>query len=215
MPQEELSAKDRAVLIALAAQARKVSNPELEQLIGFRLEGKHRVRLNDMKLVESEKPGRAYEHELSDAGWRWCAEQLAAGPQRPGTSLERAQQLFFGVFARYMNTAGLSLADVVTGTLPTRPAGRHQRSVTVDVHARVTDAYLALAAGDGAFVKLRELRQRLADVPRAELDAALTAMFTARRANLIPQSNQQALTAADRGAALHVGGEYKHLISIG
>jgi hypothetical protein len=40
------------------------------------------------------------------------------------------------------------------------------------------------------------------------------AMFTVRRVNLIPQSNQQALTAADRESALRIGGEHKHLISI-
>jgi len=32
--------------------------------------------------------------------------------------------------------------------------------------------------------------------------------------NLIPQSNQQALTAEDREAALRIGGEHKHLMSI-
>jgi hypothetical protein len=39
-------------------------------------------------------------------------------------------------------------------------------------------------------------------------------MFTARRVNLIPQANQSALTAEDREAALRLGGEHKHLISI-
>ena len=63
-------------------------------------------------------------------------------------------------------------------------------------------------------VSLRELRLRLADVPRPRLDAALAAMFAAQRINLIPQSNQQALSAADRESALRIGGEYKHLISI-
>ncbi len=46
------------------------------------------------------------------------------------------------------------------------------------------------------------------------MDAALAAMFTAQRINLIPQSHQQALSDADRDAALRIGGEYKHLISI-
>jgi hypothetical protein len=39
-------------------------------------------------------------------------------------------------------------------------------------------------------------------------------MFTAQRVNLIPQSNRQALTAADRDSALRIGGEHKHLMSI-
>jgi hypothetical protein len=39
-------------------------------------------------------------------------------------------------------------------------------------------------------------------------------MFTGQRVNLVPQSNQQALTIADRESALRIGGEHKHLISI-
>jgi hypothetical protein len=215
MPQDELSARDRAVLIALLSQGRKVSNPELKQLIGFSLDGEARRRLNDAKLVESDKQGRAYVHELSDYGWRWCGEHLASRGHPRETSLERAHRIFFGVFARYMNAAGLSLANVVTLSQAPCPAGRHERNATMDLPTRVEDACLALAAHRGAFVKLRELRLCFTDVPRADLDAVLTAMYAGQRANLVPQSNQQALTAADREAAVRVGGEYKHLISIG
>jgi len=76
---DELSARERAALFALLAAARKLSNSELEAQIGMRLEGKERRKLNDLKLVESEKPGREFVHELSDAGWRWCADELAGG----------------------------------------------------------------------------------------------------------------------------------------
>jgi hypothetical protein len=212
---DELSVKERAVLFALLGEARQVSNPELEALIGFRLDGAERRRLNDCKLVESSKVGRAFAHELSDAGWRWCAEDLAAGPAAPGTrpaergsSLERAHYLVFGVFARYLSAAGLSLAEVVTAPPPTR--GRH----AVDVAARVEAGYRELAPASGEFVKLRELRDRLVDLPRHDVDSALAVMFTSQRINLIPQENQQALSAADRESALRIGGEDKHLISI-
>jgi hypothetical protein len=206
------------VLFALLSAARKLSNTELEALIGVRLDGKGRRKLNDLKLVESEKPGRVFVHELSDSGWRWCADELAAGPEGRATSLERAHYLVFGVFERYMSAARLSLADVVSLDLKARPAGRHKRRDTAegdgDLTARVAAAYRALTPGQGEFIKLLELRERLADIPRPALDATLAAMFTARRVNLIPQSNQQALTTADRESALRVGGEHKHLISI-
>ena len=84
----------------------------------------------------------------------------------------------------------------------------------LNLTVRVENAYRTLAPGRGEFIKLRDVRERLADIPRPALDAALAAMFTARRVNLIPQSNQQALTAADRDSALRIGGEHKHLISI-
>jgi hypothetical protein len=219
---DELSVKERAVLFALLGEARQISNPELEALIGFRLVGEERRRLNDRKLVESTKVSRgAFAHELSDGGWRWCAQDLAAGPAERGSSLERAHYLVFGVFARYLSAAGLSLAEFVTaaprdshdgGAHDTtgRPRGRH----AVDVAARVEAGYRELAPVSGEFVKLRELRERLADIPRPDVDSALTAMFTSQRINLIPQENQQALSAADRESGLRIGGENKHLISI-
>jgi hypothetical protein len=215
---DELSAKERAVLFVLLSTARKLSNAEMEALIGIRLDGKERRKLNDLKLVESERRGRWFVHELSDAGWRWCADELAVGPAGRATSLERAHYLMFGVFERYMTAARLSLADVVSLDLKARPAGRHKRRDTAegdgDLTVRVEAAYRALAPGRGDFVRLRELRERLADISPTALDAALATMFTARRVNLIPQSNQQALTAADHESALRVAGEHKHLLSI-
>ena len=218
MHHDELSARERAVLFALLSAARKLSNQELEALIGIRLEGKERRKLNDLKLVESEKPGRWFVHELSDAGWRWCAEELAAGAAGRPTSLERSLYLMLGMFERYMTAARLSLAEVASLDLKARPRGRHKRRDTAegdgDLTARVEATYRALADCGGDFVKLRELRERLTDIPRSALDGALESMFTAGRVNLIPQSNQQALTAADRESALRIGGEDKHLISI-
>jgi hypothetical protein len=215
---DELSSRERAVLFALLSAARKLSNEELEALIGIRLAGKERRKLNELKLVESEKPGRWFVHELSDAGWRWCADELAAGPEGRPTSLERSLYLVLGVFERYMTAARLSLADVASLDLKARPAGRHKRRDTAegegDLTVRIENAYRTLTPGRGEFIKLRDVRERLADIPRPALDAALAAMFTARRVNLIPQSNQQALTAADRDSALRIGGEHKHLISI-
>ena len=132
MHHDELSARERAVLFTLLSQARKLSNAELEALIGIRLEGRERRKLNDLKLVESDKPGRGFVHELSDAGWQWCADELAGGPAGRATSLERAHYLMFRVFDRAMNAARLSLADLVSLDLMARPTGRHKRRDAAD-----------------------------------------------------------------------------------
>ena len=207
------------MLFALLSAARRLSNAELQALVGIRLEGKERRKLNDLKLVESERQGRAFVHELSDAGWRWCADEISAGPEGRSTSIERSHYLVFAMFARCLATARLTLADLVSAA-PDKPAGgKHVRRDAAAgdgaMTARVSAAYRALAGAPGDFVGLRDLRERLADIPRPALDGALTAMFTAQRVNLVPQDNQQALTAADRASALRLGGEYKHLMSIG
>ena len=133
MHHDELSARERAVLFTLLSQARKLSNGELEALIGIRLEGRERRKLNELKLVESDKPGRAFVHELSDVGWQWCADELAGGPAGRASSLERAHYLMFRVFDRAMNAARLSLADLVSLDLMARPTGRHMRKDTADL----------------------------------------------------------------------------------
>jgi hypothetical protein len=208
---DDLTVRQRAVLFALLGEARQVANPELEQLIGVRLDGADRRQLNARKYVESTKVGRAYIHELSDAGWRWCAQELAAPPGERAGSLERAHYKVFGLFARHLDAAGLTLADIAG---PTSDAPASTAANAADLTAIIETGYRSLAATAGEFVSLRELRLRLTDRTRPDVDAALITMFTAQRINLIPQSNQQALSDADREAALRIGGEYKHLISI-
>jgi hypothetical protein len=218
---DDLTVRQRAVLFALLGEARQVANPELEQLIGVRLDGADRRLLNARKYVESAKVGRAYVHELSDAGWRWCAQELGSSPGERASSLERAHYRVFGLFARHLDAAGLTLADIA-GPTPGAPASTaanaandaNAANAAADLTALIETGYRSLAAKAGEFVSLRELRLRLTDRTRPDVDAALTAMFTAQRVNLIPQSNQQALSDADREAALRIGGEYKHLISI-
>ncbi len=195
------------MLFALLGVAREIANPELERLIGFPLDGEMRRKLNDEKYVESQRPGRAYVHELAEKGWRWCADEMAKPAAGRASGLERAHAVVFGALARYLDASRLSLADVF-GPRPAAP------EPAINVAARVEDGYRALAPARGQFIGLRALRLHLADLPRPQLDAALAAMFTTQRINLIPQSSQQALTAADRESALRLGGEFKHLISI-
>lgn len=206
------------MLFALVSAARMLSNEELEALIGLRLVGKERRKLNELKLVESERRGRWFAHELSEAGWRWCAEELATGPEGKSSGLERSLYLVLGTFERYMTAARITLADVASLDLKARPRGRHKRRDAAegdgDLTVRVTAAYRALTPARGEFVKLKDLRERLADIPRPALDGALAAMFTARRVNLVPLSDRQALTTADRESAVHIDGEHKHLVAI-
>ena len=223
MSRDDLTVRQRAVLFALLGEARQVANPELEQLIGVRLDGAERRDLNDRRLVESTRAGRAFAHELSDAGWRWCAQELATAPAGRGSSLERAHYRVFAVFARYLDAAGLSLADIVRpeaepeAETETETARLEAEAAEADLTACIEAGYRSLAVGSGEFVSLRELRLRLTELtgrPRPDVDTALAALFTAQRINLIPQSNQRALSDADREAALRIGGESKHLISI-
>lgn len=145
-------------MFALLSAAGKLSNADLQALIGIRLVGKQRRKLNELKLVESERRGRWFVHELSDAGWRWCAAELAVGPEGRPTSLERSVYLVLGMFDRFLTAARLSLADVASLDLKVRPIGKHKRRDAAetdgDLSARVLAAYQG-AASPGEFVRLR------------------------------------------------------------
>jgi len=209
MDSSQLSARERAALFALLAEARPLSNPELEERVGFRLDGAPCRRLNQMKLVKTLQPNRAFVHELTDAGWRWCADELTAPRHPDAKSIESALYALLAVFGRYMQATGLSLADVVKASQEPAPKTPQEP----DVDARILSSYHEVTAEPAQFVKLTELRSRLADLPRADIDAALDRMYRSQRINLIPQSSPRALSAEDREAALRIGGEDKHLIS--
>jgi hypothetical protein len=204
---EDLSVKERAVLFALMGEAREIANPELAERAGFRLDGKERRRLNNLKLVDSRMVRRAYVHELTDAGWHWCATELSVGLHGKVTSMEGALYAVLGGLARYLEYSGQSVADVFQqrGAETEKPG---------DIDELITSSYLQLAGEPGKFVKLRELRAYLSEVPRDELDSALERLYRAQQVNLVPQSNQQALTEADRESSVRIGGEAKHMISI-
>jgi hypothetical protein len=200
---QRLSAKERAALLVLLTEPRGLSNLELERRVGFRLDGKERVRLNELTLVDSHKDGRAYVHKLSDAGWRWCRDEFAAGPgPRPG-NIERAMYAVLPFVRRHLDRRGEDLTDLFAA------GGSHD-----DAESGIATGYRALASEPGAFVRLAELRDKLAGLPRDETDAALGRMYREQLINLIPQSNRRELTAEDRASALRIGGEDKHLISI-
>jgi hypothetical protein len=75
--------------------------------------------------------------------------------------------------------------------------------------------YLRRAAtwsvSQGAWVPLAQLRDSV-DIVREQIDEILTDLYLAGTIGLIAEVNRKALTAADHEAALHVGGEDKHLI---
>jgi hypothetical protein len=209
MQPDDLSAKERAVLLALMGEAREISNPELAEHAGFRLDGKERRKLNDLKLVTSRKTGRTFTHELTDAGWHWCATALTAGLPGKAGSAEGALSVVLAGIARYLDYTGQSLADVFGWQTAEIPAAS-----SPDIEDLIKTAYQGLATKPGEFVKIRELRAQLPDVTRGDLDAALEKLYRSQRINLIPQSNQQALSDADRQAALRVGDELKHLVLV-
>ncbi|MER7503190.1 MarR family winged helix-turn-helix transcriptional regulator [Nonomuraea pusilla] len=230
MPGKGLSLPEFSALVVLAVEGREVSNRELKESRGITIDGVRRRRLNEMKLVESVRRGRAYTHELTDAGWARLAEDLRAGelPRQSGSSGVLAAALL-GWLRGYMERTGRPLADVfqpddahggpqevaAQEAAHGGPQDAAAQEAASGVEARIRDAYARLAARPGAWVSLAALRPLLADVPRADVDGALVRMERLSDVNLVPESNQKTLTPREREAAVTIGEQAKHLLWIG
>lgn len=82
---EPLGAAHISALFALMGAARGISNTELQELAGFRIDGQLRRTLNERHLVTSTRQGnKPFVHQLTDAGWKRCEAELAG--ERPDGS---------------------------------------------------------------------------------------------------------------------------------
>lgn len=80
---------------------------------------------------------------------------------------------------------------------------------------RTTYAEMQRSGDPHGLLRLADLRARLETrYSRAEVDAALKEMSRNRQIDLAPGSNTKALTQADRDAAIRIGTQEQHLISI-
>lgn len=118
MTEQKLTSSQTAIVLVLMAEAREISNPELDELYGVTLSGADRTRLNDLKLVESRKQGRAFVHVLTDSGWAYAAglfrEGMAASGRPAGRVLEAALRAIVANLPRHMDRTESSLADLFT-----------------------------------------------------------------------------------------------------
>jgi hypothetical protein len=113
MSEQKLSLYEFSALIALAVTAGEISNRDLDERFGLKIDGEKRRRLNELKLVDSWKQGRQYVHMLTDQGSARLAEDLSAGsvPKLPGSAGSIARALL-GWLPLYLKHSDQRLADV-------------------------------------------------------------------------------------------------------
>ena len=201
----DLTGTERAVLLVLMAQSRPVPNPDLSAL-GPKLEKVGRDKLNELGLIESDRSGGRFVHELTDRGWHLCREILSAGAPPRSTGPAKTLYTVLATLDRYLDRADLSLAEVFghPDDVPTQATAED----------RIRDVYAKLRPRPGGWVSIAHLRAELADAPRADVDAALHTLHRTAGVSMIREENQKVLTTEDRDAAVTIGGQDKHLIAI-
>ncbi|MET7999699.1 hypothetical protein [Nonomuraea glycinis] len=223
MSEQKLSLPEFTALVVLAVEAGEISNTDLKERFGLTIEKKSRLKLNELKLVDSWKQGRTYVHVLTDRGWARLADDLSAGsvPTLPGSAGSIARALL-GWLPLYLKHSDQRLADIFQpydnpgssdGMAP--PSASEELEELEELEARIRAAYAELAPRQGSWVGLARLRPLLGDVPRGQVDEALTRMERLLDVNIVPESNQKTLTPGDREAGVIIGGQEKHLLWIG
>ncbi|GIF75818.1 hypothetical protein [Asanoa siamensis] len=201
-----LSTPARQALIALMLHVTEASNPDLRKLYRVTIDKSARDELSGEKLLTWKKGLRnAIFHELTDLGWARGRQELTLAPPDRGGA---AWHLLYGTFRHLdglMATNGYKLSDVFVG----------QDHGPRSIEDRIRQAYGKLADEPGAFVSLARLRDELPDIPRKELDEALLVLDQQRAIQLDPDPNRKALSDRAKAAAIPLGGEDMHLITIG
>ncbi len=229
----ELTASETAILFVLMAEGRDVANTELKAY-GPELTKPAREKLNRAGLVQSQLIARRYLHSLTDDGWAWCAANLGADAPARSTPLSRALFTVLqgldrglrggdGLISEVFAPRGSAEPPVPSSpTVPSTPAVASSQAADAapdsdrldDVEDRIRAAYRQLTPFPGGWVGLLELRARLSDLSRADVDRGLQAIQRVTGIAVIPEENQKTLTPDDRAAAIAIGGQPCHLIAI-
>lgn len=207
----DLTPSESAILVVLLSEARDISNKELKERFGFTLTGKSREKLNGLDLVTSWTVGQTYWHRLGDGGWDRFQKPLNFDGARP-RAFGAALGSLLAAIHRDLERSNRSLAMA----FPPDLAGLSPRPVaTTNLTARIREAYHATATEPRAWVSIADIRRKLGDVSRGELDAALRELERAADVNIVPESNQKALTDEERRSAVTIGDQAKHFLAIG
>ncbi|MBT1192094.1 hypothetical protein [Rhodococcoides kroppenstedtii] len=229
MSTTDLTGTEVAVLMVLMAEARAVRNPELA-VLGPALAKPSRDRLVAQGLIDLGREGRSMTLELTDKGWKFCADLMGTEPPAGTRPAAKALYTVLAGLGRWFHRDDVRPAEVFfprdtpaeIEPLPT-PANavvpravREQESADAgpDLETRIRRAYADLAREPGARVRLTRLRPALSDVPRDRLDDALVALQRKPGVSLIPEENQKTLSDDDRAAAVTVGNQRNHLLTI-
>ncbi len=201
----ELTSAEYAYLILLRAEDREISNNEMHELYEVRLLGPDRRRLIEAGYIVSADRPTPYRFVITAKGTDALRRPLTIEQNRVAKADKRAageRQLYW---AAMLAQQKLLLGLTSTGGDP----------APVDLAGRVRAVYSELADAPGKWVKLANLRASLADVSKSELDKALEGMLDSPDVRLEPEPFGHRDGAEARTAAVHIGGEDRHLLAIG
>jgi hypothetical protein len=203
-------------LVAASSASGSVMQKDLKPdvVVGDR---KELVRLGLLR-VETEKRG-AVRLTVTDEGWRWADSNLGAKlPPRASAGIALLLQSWLTLLHTLLRRHEMSLSDLFKmsgnegGSISPVLEAKAPFSKT-SVKGQVRAAYLALTGGEiKSRCLLRDLRARLSNLSRSDVDTTVGQMVRSGEAVLFRLDNRLEITAADTQAAICTGGEQQHIL---
>jgi len=196
---EKYGATERAALLVLMLESRKVPNPELANQHKVKLTPLGRGKLNKAGLIRTFDDVKPMVHEITDEGIAWCLADLVEGELPPRSSSHA--RVIFGLlkkFVRHHQERG-TLIEVIRSR---------------DLESLIRAVYEELAVEPQDWIRLARIRPRLNGAAKGEVDDVLVKMMKHGTVHLAPESNTKVLTTDDHAAAIRVGSEDLHLVAM-
>jgi len=209
-----LKPKQLGALVILMAEARVVTNDELHEMAGCRLTGKEWTDLRDAGLISDGKNGNLLTFQLTEKGWLFCKRLHEADVNVGNSTAGRSIFVLLGGLHRSLDRLRVSHGDFFKQPGPASTAEDPGPVVSDDVETSIRAAYRELVRRPGQWIGLADLRDRLTGLDRTSVDDTLVAMAQRDGVRIIPVANVKALDDRDRAAALRMGGENHHALSI-
>lgn len=207
--------------------------PSLSQ-VKPKISPQERAWLESAGLIRMDKRGRFKHIVLTDKAWGWAAEHLDSAFSHKSLAAAPALGGLLKRLKAFLEARELALADFLQ-PLPAKPEAKPEPKLgpkpvinepapapppaappavpAAGLEAAVVRAYLQASGGVwGVWIKLTEIRKRLPDVPRPDLDRELLRLEKAKRAILYPIEDSEALRPEDEAAALTVAGFKRHIV---
>jgi len=199
-------------LLARGGSAEKVAD------VKVKIAKRERDALIAGGLIEVERRGRAVGLAVSEKGWAWANDNLAHALPARSTAGAAVLHGWLAHLQAFMQAKGLRLADILGGQA-SASSGSPGKAAQSDGHAalreRIRAAYLDVTGGTfNRRALLSNVRRRLGDVDRADLDEALKRMQRDEEASLMRLDNPIDIAEADREAAVQIGEEPRHILWI-
>ncbi|MFC4336208.1 hypothetical protein [Salininema proteolyticum] len=209
-----LTQRERFILLALMVHRppEDVTNPQLKDAFGVDVKKGERENLEKagfLAAVRARGHGNPFMYELTPDGRRRAVEELAGSPDPKSTVNVRVVYALFNAVHRFLERNHLSGESVLSDE--DRDGGG---DVPVPSNTgRVEKEYRNLVEGQSAWVPMRELRESLSSIERAELDDTLRILYNRRLVRMVPEANRRRVTDADEEAAVEVAGTRMHWVA--